>query len=202
MQPVNISLEQVEHIQTASDLLMRIYDLKEQSELCKLNLPIDVKSIFEKVSKVTFSKEPSFDDWDKSGYIKVERDINNNVSQVSVWVNPSEAPVRQRFTAAHELGHLVYDIVPNLNDTSKSEAFIDKLHRDGTSSFKETRANKFAAQLLMPKELMKKQVDELIAEHQKAGLKITLEFALERLSATFGVSKPSMKIRLENLGFI
>lgn len=71
--------------------------------------------------------------WD--GALKVEN------GQAHIWYNSGVAPTRQRFTVAHELGHLV------LHDGDVE--FRDRITLLGVSP-KERQANKFAAELLMP----------------------------------------------------
>lgn len=66
-------------------------------------------------------------------------EIHKENLSVSIKVQETEAPVRQRFTIAHELGHLL------LHE-------FQRAHRDLTfgGSPAEAEANRFAADLLMP----------------------------------------------------
>jgi len=41
----------------------------------------------------------------------------------------TDPPVRQRFTLAHELGHLVYDVYPNIDDSNYDEVITDGIVR-------------------------------------------------------------------------
>ena len=95
------------------------------------------------------------------------------------YVDSSEPSVRQRFTAAHELGHFVLhrDMI---GDTHKDNYL---LRAEGFTSYQETQAHKFAADLLMP--------NELISEKIEAGITSVKELARE-----FGVSETAMSIRL------
>jgi Zn-dependent peptidase ImmA (M78 family) len=103
----------------------------------------------------------------------------------TILLNAHDHPNRQRFTAAHELGHFVsredapdeYEYV-DLRDTVFASA--------GTVP-EEVFANQFAANLLMPE----RDVRRLRSD----GLTPT-EMALY-----FGVSQDAMHIRLKNLGF-
>ncbi|QBO34978.1 ImmA/IrrE family metallo-endopeptidase [Periweissella cryptocerci] len=69
-----------------------------------------------------------------------------------IEVNSSEAPVRQRFTIAHELGH--YFLMEELKE--KTNRTPDLSSYDSTQREHEIIANSFAADLLMPMELVKK----------------------------------------------
>lgn len=83
---------------------------------------------------------------------------------------------RQRFTCAHELGHLI------LHDLTV--AWRDKFEK-GKKPRVEKEADAFAAELLMPAWMMQAYVPFT---------------SYEDLPKLFGVSKQSMSIRLSNLG--
>lgn len=193
-----INMQQIQNISNAYDLLKLAYNT---NDLTQIELPIDVDQVMRRIKGLSFSNELSFEDWDKSGYIKVNRDNNKEFQSVHLWVNPSEVSQRQRFTKAHELGHLVHDIAPKIDNASEGEEFIDKLNRDGTTSFVERRANKFAAQLLMPLDLVKAEVNKLVAQVKDEGRTATVEEAISKLSAIFNVSTQSMGYRLKDLGY-
>lgn len=103
---------------------------------------------------------------------------------VDLVINANHNPARQRFTAAHELGHY-FDV---LKDNPELDlAFMHK--RDERSSCgehqEEVYANKFAASLLMPR--------HLVEEHIERG------YSLPRLASSFNVSLQAMTHRLANL---
>jgi Zn-dependent peptidase ImmA (M78 family) len=77
-------------------------------------------------------------------------------SEFIIFVNSDEAYVRQRFTAAHEIGHFV------LHRDKIGQRVEDNylLRSDGLSNATESQANKFAADLLMPYPL----IDSLVRE--------------------------------------
>ena len=103
-----------------------------------------------------------------------------------IGVNNSEAPVRQRFTIAHELGH--YYLHP------QKDTFVD--YRDNkkeiVSTPREREADMFAAALLMPRDQIEKDFRVLA----KKGF---AEDDLEKLAARYQVSGKAMKLRLWNL---
>lgn len=96
-----------------------------------------------------------------------------------IMVNSREPARRQRFTAAHEIGHFV------LHRESIGDRLEDNylLRSNGMSNRQEVEANRFAADLLMP---MNKVVEKM-----NAGLDTT-----KQLADAFGVSEIAMGIRL------
>lgn len=196
-----ISIEKInQDVSNAYDLLKLVFGVKELSDI---ETPIDVDYIISRIENLKYSNESSFDDWENSGYIQVQRDKQDNLVNIHLWTNPSELKVRQRFTKAHELGHLVHDIAPFINDLSEGEGkFIDKLNRDGSDNPIERRANKFAAQLLMPLDLMKLEIERLSNQIQKENKKVPVSEVIDKLASVFGVSSIAMEYRLKNLGYI
>lgn len=72
-----------------------------------------------------------------------------------VAINARHAPVRQRFTAAHELGHFIYhrDLLgQGVGDTRAYRAAGTPLPNSAIRPVHERQANSFAANLLMPRE--------------------------------------------------
>jgi Zn-dependent peptidase ImmA (M78 family) len=102
--------------------------------------------------------------------------LQSTEEAAAIWIAAEDADVRQRFTAAHELGHLM------LHQTGT-------LFRDKTfaGTRQETEANNFAADLLMPLPLLQVQVD-WVGPHT------------DRLAEIFWVSRQAMSIRLQKLG--
>lgn len=192
-------MQQIQTVSNAYDLLKLAYNTPD---LTTIELPISVDQVMARIKGLSFSNELSFEDWDKSGYIKVNRGNNQQFQSVHLWVNPSEGEQRQRFTKAHELGHLVHDIAPKIDNISEGEKFVEKLNRDGAVNFQERRANKFAAQLLMPLDLVKNEVNKLVEQVKREGRTATVDEAITKLSAIFNVSTQAMGFRLKDLGYI
>lgn len=112
---------------------------------------------------------------------KIFRDtINGGTSGFSIAVNSTEAPVRQRFTIAHEIAHFL--LHRHLLE-SKGALIDDTLYRSGLSTAEEVAANKMAAHILMPFSLINTLVSSGI--HDVASLATRLQ-----------VSKTAMAIRL------
>lgn len=103
--------------------------------------------------------------------------------RVRIFVNANEASVRQRFTLAHELGHHFMNHGPAFRD---GPAAFSVRPRDR----KEVEANRFAAELLMPRDA----VGFAIHRWNKK--------TLAELADTFHVSQLAMDIRLQTLGIV
>jgi Zn-dependent peptidase ImmA (M78 family) len=116
--------------------------------------------------------------------------------RIVIGVNSSHVNTRQRFTIAHEIGHLVLH---------KGAMFVDKtvrLNRDSKSSMaidpKEIEANGFAAELLMPAEVVTEEARKRLTKKTRVS-----ELQLvSTLATAFDVSTHAMEIRLTNLGII
>jgi Zn-dependent peptidase ImmA (M78 family) len=97
-----------------------------------------------------------------------------------ILVNTHEAGVRQTFTIAHELGHRVLH-----SEWAKTEAY-KVLWRDPSRQGKdrfEQEANAFAANLLMPR--------QMVDEYRR--------LPIERIAQIFAVSEQVARYRLQNL---
>jgi len=112
-----------------------------------------------------------------------------------IGINSLNHPHRQRFSIAHELGHLVLH-----RSLVTAEVHVDKeipvLMRDAKASFGtdqiEIEANRFAAELLMPRFLLKQTLAEKT-------LDIDDEESIEVLAQRFKVSKQAMGHRISAL---
>lgn len=111
-----------------------------------------------------------------------------------VGVNALHAPNRQRFTLAHELAHV------QLHRKDLEQAVhVDRgsLRRDALAAAgidaKEIEANTFAAELLMPTEL-------LLAAIEGRSIDIEDDQAISTLAKRFKVSEAAMRYRLNALG--
>ena len=131
-----------------------------------------------------------------------------------IVVNQNHPETRQKFTIAHELGHLLlgHDTALNTQDAglvagrAKQKKDVEPsqilFRNDKTSEgsdWREVEANHFAASLLMPREILNREIQKLIQTHSKSYLS---EPDVWELAGLFKVSPISMSIRLSRLGFI
>jgi Zn-dependent peptidase ImmA (M78 family)/transcriptional regulator with XRE-family HTH domain len=100
-----------------------------------------------------------------------------------IVVSPSTNPGRQRFTLAHELGHLLF------GDDQGLHLDQDIYAEHDTSRLSEMRANAFAAAFLMP----------TYAVQQAAGA-IRTAVDLGRVALDFAVTPSALSYRLKGLG--
>lgn len=112
-----------------------------------------------------------------------------------IGVNSTHHPRRQRFTVAHEIGHLRLHKGRKL--TVDSGLRVDYRDDAGNPTILEERdANAFAAALLMPARAVQAQAEP----HVRAGT--TRSALVSALARTFEVSEEAMGYRLLNLGFL
>jgi Zn-dependent peptidase ImmA (M78 family) len=119
-----------------------------------------------------------------------------NGDSVVIAVNSAQHENRQRFTIAHELGHYLLHKGTKLH--FDEDFRID--YRDATSSDatkrEEVEANGFAAALLMPELVLRRDWLRLQPDNG------TIPAAISSLAARYRVSSKAMELRLVNLGFI
>jgi len=116
-----------------------------------------------------------------------------------IGVNAAHPKTRQRFTIAHELGHLT------LKSHKGRPVIVEHLSRarvhwrDGTSGQaterEEIEANQFAAAVLMPQPMLEKDFWPLVRRHSD-------EVVTARLARRYGVSAQAMRFRLVNLALL
>lgn len=158
--------------ETARNILERHWDGTLPVNLHDIAKKLNVEVVLDPFEQNFFSPEPEI-----SGTFTYV----NNVPTCTI--NSQHHKNRQRFTLAHELGHYV------LHHGEKSDN-KNTLYRNGTTNPDEVEANAFAAELLMPKGIVR----YLIVEQG-----IT---SISELAKSFMVSEQAMEIRLERLGWI
>jgi Zn-dependent peptidase ImmA (M78 family) len=161
-------------------MIIEIIENKAEELLNKLNaksIPVQVEEIANKL-QIKISRAPHKD---FSGLL-IRKD-----GYSLIGINNSEAPVRQRFTIAHELGH--FFIHP------RKDTFVDYRNNKNTVRTPvEKQADMFAAALLMPRTLLERDFKAL-----KRGVD---ESDLLTLANKYQVSEDAMKFRLLNLNFL
>ncbi|MBM3282951.1 ImmA/IrrE family metallo-endopeptidase [Candidatus Gottesmanbacteria bacterium] len=124
-------------VETQASLVLKEYKDRLETKACYP--PIPVQSIAEICYGFSVRKQ-QFDD-ETSGKLLLK--------SKTILVNSRDPFVRQRFTIAHELGHL--RIHTKEMDQKYREVIISRKHDAGRL---EVEANAFAAELLMPKRLV------------------------------------------------
>lgn len=108
-----------------------------------------------------------------------------------IIINGTHSDERKRFTAAHELGHFILHKQTSGIHIDKRLFFRNKVSKEATDPA-EVEANRFAAELLMPKKLISKAVEKMGSS----------EDIVKDLAREFKVSTMAMGIRLERLGYL
>jgi Zn-dependent peptidase ImmA (M78 family) len=131
-------------------------------------------------------------------YVSFQGDISGLVAleggQPLIGVNMLHSKPRQRFTIAHELGHLE---LGHLEGSGEHSMRIDRdfkvMLRDNNSSPAEREANAYAAALLMPTSLLIKE------RELTGGIDTEDDRLIHLLASRYKVSTQAMTIRLANL---
>ncbi|QTV06746.1 ImmA/IrrE family metallo-endopeptidase [Faecalibacter bovis] len=136
-------------------------------------------------------KEYAFED-DISGVLIIDK----SKDKFTIGINKQGTDQRKNFTIAHELGHFV------LHNNDMSNTFVDNIFfrkkADGYTSKEEKiekEANYFAANILMPEHLVKKEIANLENDWFE-------DDAVAELAKKFNVSSSAMMYRLINLKLI
>ena len=152
-------------------------DVLKEYKITKI--PVDVEKICKKLSiKVYFAD-----------FTKVEEKAGRRISGLIqkrkendfiILVNENDMyTYRSRFTIAHELGHYF------LHMENSENGLITSFRMD--RSPRETEANRFAAELLMPEPLVRKEYEKMVIP------------VSDSLAEKFKVSKQAMRVRLDSL---
>jgi Zn-dependent peptidase ImmA (M78 family) len=118
-----------------------------------------------------------------------------DAGRVVIGINSTHAKTRQRFTIAHECGHL---------QLHAGKMYVDARvnFRDAVSGLaidhEEIEANAFAAALLMPQDHVLTEIRKASKRHESHDVTVIVD----ELARAFVVSKQAMEIRLKNLGLI
>jgi hypothetical protein len=113
-----------------------------------------------------------------------------------VFVNASDPVPRQRFTAAHELGHFVLHREEMSGRVSIADSPANVELNGDQSDRHEREANRFAAELLMPADVCRERAAAFRRDYG-ACPRSPLAY---HLAAEFLVSRDAMRFRLQDLG--
>lgn len=125
-------------------------------------------------------------------------ELNNNVYVKDIKINIDEPICRQRFTIAHELGHIILG--------HKGISFRDSnlQYKDFILRMNEVTANSFAAELLMPEILLRQALETTMTKLNynlnQLFFDSDIDYLVESTSKLMNVSMTTFKYRLKNLG--
>lgn len=134
-------------------------------------------------------------------YRPLNNDLSGMVQRIDdktaiIGINSYHADVRKRFSIAHEIGHLVLHEDESLHVDENVRSVVQ--FRNEYSSLgiddKEIEANQFAAEILMPEQMLAKDVSKSKDRGPEA--------VIEELAELYDVSIQSMTIRLTKMGII
>jgi len=115
--------------------------------------------------------------------------------EATIFVNSTHADTRRRFSLAHELGHFFLHKGKETFIDGKATGYLLRAKNVSPSDYlTEREANEFAAALLMPSDLISKELKEV----EKKGASDVISDIAEK----FNVSQQAMSFRLLNLGYI
>lgn len=142
---------------------------------------------------VKFANEIGIDVYTDDLPSNVSGKIEKNDGKFVCTINKKNSVNRQIFTIAHELGHYFshQDWFQQNNSIEEKEVLYSTFRKDQPQEYSqkqkemEKEANEFAAELLMPAELIRDKWQELKN--------------IQKMARYFGVSIESMSIRLSNV---
>lgn len=116
-----------------------------------------------------------------------------------IGVSTADGTERQRFTLAHELGHLFL----HKDDAMRYDQGLMMLRNEHSSDgtdIKEIEANRFAAELLMPEEELRRDLAESPSIDFMVDSSMTKKY-VKKLAEKYQVSPRAMNVRITTLYF-
>jgi Zn-dependent peptidase ImmA (M78 family) len=167
------------------------YELLQKHNLTKA--PIDVEYVAEKIGAVVARNHF---EGSESGFAL--RDGQRRI----IGINTRTSRKRQRFTIAHEIGHLeLHEGTPLIVDHNIRIDRRDEVSSIGTD-LQEIEANAFGAALLMPYELIVDHVNRFVSWTEESNPDFSRDQLIAQLARDFDVSTEAMGFRLINLGVL
>lgn len=161
-------------------------DVKKIADLCKIKIKRDRLNLSGSCVNLHSSVK------DETSEFK--SDLNLRI----IWVNKLEPEYRQRFTIAHEIGHILlgHEGISH-RDTSYT------VYKDLIERMNEVSANAFAAELLMPERLLRKALvstmKDLDYDTDGKFSESDIDYIAANTANKMNVSLESFKYRLKNL---
>jgi Zn-dependent peptidase ImmA (M78 family) len=133
-------------------------------------------------------------------YVSNEEDISgvlfHEEDQTIIGVNALHSKNRQRFTIAHELGHLALHEGEEVHVDRRFPVVFLRSHKSSEASdVREMEANAFAAELLMPNAMIRKDLGQVTLDYED-------DHVIRELADRYKVSPQAMTFRLMKLGFL
>ena len=122
--------------------------------------------------------------------------LDTRGDQPIVLVHDNHGEKRKRFSLAHELGHFILNSSSRAIHMDRHTFFRSNFSSSGTD-IEEIKANRFAAELLMPSDILWEillDMPDLIDIDENEGLK-----ALEDLAGKFEVSVAALTIKISGV---
>lgn len=116
-----------------------------------------------------------------------------NVDKVII-VGKNEPLPHQRFIVAHELAHYLMDYIGNRDYVGKNLLFTKTYPKISHNSHEEIRADRFAAELLMPKNVFKLEYVRAMTRSDYSD-----EYTITYLSQLFKTKESSVKRRIQEV---
>jgi len=154
-----------------------------------VDAPVDVERLAQS-EHVDIRKERA--DGDISGFLFRDRDKSTAI----IGVNSRHHANRQRFTIAHELGHFM---LHTMDQVHVDRGFEVRLRNDESSKGIDTdekEANLFAAELLMPKTFLERDLANIET------VDLMEEKTIKSLAEKYQVSTHAFAFRLAYLGYV
>ncbi|EGQ3040399.1 TPA: ImmA/IrrE family metallo-endopeptidase [Staphylococcus pseudintermedius] len=165
----------------------------EYKELSFKNILEDIENSIEEFGiKVLYSDMSTFDFPDSiSGYSRI-----NEIGVPEIVVNVRHSSGRRRFTMAHELGHiLLHWGWPQLNPNKEYSILYRNEYSGDANNQMENEANEFAAQLLIPLDILEKVLPNPITSYTSDDM----EILAGKVAKAFKVSKSFAWRQLDKL---
>lgn len=130
-----------------------------------------------------------------SGFLVTDPDNARTI----IGVNKGHHPNRRRFTIAHEIGHHVLheNESVHVDETGIFKVALRSAESSSGMDPTEIEANTFAAELLMPEQLLEQDIEECASS-----IDLGDDSFIQALAKRYEVSVSAMTFRLANLGYI